>query len=106
LPCRSDQRLDGLDSIGLFFRRRTPIRTSAKASQTFSGGVTKLWSKRFVMTRRSHMIRPLKITALVGVCAVALAACGDTGSTGGQARNGVWAAGSSTLFPFATRVAE
>lgn len=52
------------------------------------------------------MIRPLKITALVGVCAVALAACGDTGSTGGQARNGVWAAGSSTLFPFATRVAE
>ncbi|RZJ18912.1 MAG: phosphate ABC transporter substrate-binding protein [Brevundimonas sp.] len=49
------------------------------------------------------MIRPLKITALVGVCAVALAACGDTG---GQARNGVWAAGSSTLFPFATRVAE
>ncbi len=31
-----------------------------------------------------------------------LAACGD----GGQQRNGIWAAGSSTVFPFATRVAE
>jgi len=39
-----------------------------------------------------------------GAAAAALivAACGQ----GGQQRNGVWAAGSSTVFPFATRVAE
>jgi phosphate transport system substrate-binding protein len=36
------------------------------------------------------------------VMALTLAACGE----GGQQRNGIWAAGSSTLFPFATRVAE
>ncbi len=34
--------------------------------------------------------------------ALTVAACGQ----GGQQRNGIWAAGSSTLFPFATRVAE
>ena len=52
------------------------------------------------------MIRSLKILALTGAAALALAACGD-GSTGGsQTRAGVWAAGSSTVFPFATRVAE
>jgi phosphate transport system substrate-binding protein len=34
--------------------------------------------------------------------ALILAACGQ----GGQQRNGIWAAGSSTVFPFATRVAE
>lgn len=36
------------------------------------------------------------------VLALTVAACGQ----GGQQRNGIWAAGSSTLFPFATRVAE
>ena len=34
--------------------------------------------------------------------ALTVAACGQ----GGQQRNGIWTAGSSTLFPFATRVAE
>jgi phosphate transport system substrate-binding protein len=36
------------------------------------------------------------------VLALIVAACGN----GGQQRNGIWAAGSSTVFPFATRVAE
>ena len=48
-------------------------------------------------------------TALAAVSAIALiavAGCGE-GSGGGQAsRAGIWAAGSSTVFPFATRVAE
>lgn len=53
------------------------------------------------------MIRSLKIIALTGVAALTLAACGDNGAGGGsQTRSGVWAAGSSTVFPFATRVAE
>ncbi|WP_420652724.1 substrate-binding domain-containing protein, partial [Mesorhizobium japonicum] len=40
---------------------------------------------------------------------MALAACGDNGSNGGsssRARAGIWAAGSSPVFPFSTRVAE
>ncbi|MNU54289.1 Phosphate-binding protein PstS precursor [compost metagenome] len=59
------------------------------------------------------MIRSLKNTAKFGACAaalVALAACGNNeagGAPGSQkARAGIWAAGSSTVFPFATRVAE
>lgn len=36
------------------------------------------------------------------VMALVVAACGQ----GGGQRNGIWAAGSSTVFPFATRVAE
>ncbi len=53
------------------------------------------------------MIRSLKIIALTGVAALTLAACGDNGAGGGsQTRSGVRAAGSSTVFPFATRVAE
>src|SRR5690606_29483516 len=37
----------------------------------------------------------------------ALGACGEGGAPGSQApRAGIWAAGSSTVFPFATRVAE
>ncbi|MET0273823.1 MAG: substrate-binding domain-containing protein, partial [Phenylobacterium sp.] len=50
---------------------------------------------------------------LLAAAAVALTACGqktDAGkaqvSGGGGARSQVWAAGSSTVFPFATRVAE
>ncbi len=41
---------------------------------------------------------------VAGAAAAALivAACGESG----QQRNGIWAAGSSTVFPFATRVAE
>ena len=42
-------------------------------------------------------------TALIAVSLLALAGCNNGGS--GQ-RSGIWAAGSSTVFPFATRVAE
>ena len=43
---------------------------------------------------------------IVAAAAALLAACGD-GSGGGSAqRDTVWAAGSSTVFPFTTRVAE
>lgn len=53
-------------------------------------------------------------TLLLAASAVALTACGQQTSGkadgqvsgGGGARNQVWAAGSSTVFPFATRVAE
>lgn len=53
------------------------------------------------------MTRLLKIAA-ASAAVLALAACGDgEGGTGSQtARAGIWAAGSSTVFPFATRVAE
>ena len=55
------------------------------------------------------MIRSLKITACAAAL-VALAACGtnEGGAAPGsqKARAGIWAAGSSTVFPFATRVAE
>lgn len=55
------------------------------------------------------MIRSLKITACASAL-LALAACGDNegGAAPGsqKARAGIWAAGSSTVFPFATRVAE
>lgn len=45
----------------------------------------------------------------ISVCTAALlamAACGDGLSGSQKARSGVWAAGSSTVFPFVTRVAE
>lgn len=54
------------------------------------------------------MIRTLKLTACAAAL-LALAACGDNagGGSGSQkARTGIWAAGSSTVFPFSTRVAE
>ena len=53
------------------------------------------------------MTRLLKIAA-ASAAVLALAACGDgEGGTGSQtARAGIWAAGSSPVFPFATRVAE
>jgi len=57
------------------------------------------------------MIPPIKSVFTLSLCAVsalALAACGnDAGAPGSQkARTGIWSAGSSTVFPFATRVAE
>ena len=74
--------------------------------------------KQTMMSRRSlfmgaaasgaaAMTRLLKIAA-ASAAVLALAACGDgEGGTGSQtARAGIWAAGSSTVFPFATRVAE
>ncbi|MCR5881022.1 substrate-binding domain-containing protein [Phenylobacterium sp. J367] len=56
----------------------------------------------------------MRLTLLLTAAAVALTACGQQPepkvdaqvSGGGGARNQVWAAGSSTVFPFATRVAE
>ncbi|PZU53910.1 MAG: phosphate ABC transporter substrate-binding protein, partial [Brevundimonas sp.] len=52
------------------------------------------------------MIRTLKLAASAAAL-LALAACGDNGAgAGGGARAGIWAAGSSTVFPFSTRVAE
>ena len=49
-------------------------------------------------------ILPRRLLSVTGIAAMALTvvACGQSG---GQ-RNGIWAAGSSTVFPFATRVAE
>ena len=60
----------------------------------------------------------MRILLLLAASAVALSACGQKTeksaaaggapavSGGGSSRNQVWAAGSSTVFPFATRVAE
>ena len=46
------------------------------------------------------------LTAVSAIALIAVAGCGE-GSGGGQgSRAGSWAAGSSTVFPFATRVAE
>ncbi len=45
--------------------------------------------------------------ATSAIALLALGACGDNQTGGGQgARSGIWAAGSSTVFPFTTRVAE
>lgn len=57
------------------------------------------------------MIPPFKSVLTLSLCAVsalALGACGnEAGAPGSQkARSGIWSAGSSTVFPFATRVAE
>lgn len=52
------------------------------------------------------MTRVLTLLA-ASVAALSLAACGNGGGEGaGGARTGIWAAGSSTVFPFATRAAE
>lgn len=53
------------------------------------------------------MTHALKL-AVSAAALLALAACGDNGggASGGGARAGIWSAGSSTVFPFATRVAE
>lgn len=49
--------------------------------------------------------RMLKISACAAAL-VAVSACGQIGSGGTKAREGIWAAGSSTVFPFITRAAE
>jgi len=52
------------------------------------------------------MIRPLLVAAS-SLALLTVAACGQGGAGGAQGpRAGIWAAGSSTVFPFATRVAE
>ena len=48
----------------------------------------------------------LKKIALVAVSALALAACQDQASSGGEARDTIRAVGSSTVYPFATVVGE
>ncbi|MCC7268201.1 MAG: substrate-binding domain-containing protein [Caulobacteraceae bacterium] len=50
----------------------------------------------------------IRIWVSVAAAALALAACGDGGAArkSGSTAPQVWAAGSSTVFPFATRVAE
>ena len=45
--------------------------------------------------------------AASAIALLALGACGDSQTGGAQgARTGIWAAGSSTVFPFTTRVAD
>jgi len=51
------------------------------------------------------MIRTLTTTVAV-VALIAVAGCGENAGGGSATRSGIWAAGSSTVFPFATRVAE
>lgn len=51
------------------------------------------------------MIRPLLVAASA-LALMTVAACGQGGEGSAGARAGIWAAGSSTVFPFATRVAE
>ncbi|WFL76924.1 substrate-binding domain-containing protein [Altererythrobacter arenosus] len=51
------------------------------------------------------MFNPTKF-AFLAASALALAACGDTGGSGGGTRDSVRAVGSSTVFPFAKAVAE
>ncbi len=47
------------------------------------------------------------LAAASAIALLAVAGCGNDQSAGNQtARAGIWAAGSSTVFPFATRVAE
>ena len=46
------------------------------------------------------------LAAASAVALLALGACGDQSAGNQSARAGIWAAGSSTVFPFATRVAE
>ncbi|MDI1281052.1 MAG: phosphate transport system substrate-binding protein [Brevundimonas sp.] len=46
------------------------------------------------------------LAAVSAVALLAVAGCGNGGGGGDGARAGIWAAGSSTVFPFATRVAE
>lgn len=48
----------------------------------------------------------MKKMMIVAAAAALLSGCGPTAGAGGVAREAVWAAGSSTVFPFATRVAE
>ncbi|HEX8661705.1 MAG TPA: substrate-binding domain-containing protein, partial [Brevundimonas sp.] len=47
------------------------------------------------------------LAAASAIALLAVAGCGNDQPAGSQtARAGIWAAGSSTVFPFATRVAE
>ncbi|MBU2272451.1 MAG: phosphate ABC transporter substrate-binding protein, partial [Alphaproteobacteria bacterium] len=51
------------------------------------------------------MTRPL-LAAASAIALLALGACGENSGGAQGERAGVWAAGSSTVFPFTTRVAE
>jgi phosphate transport system substrate-binding protein len=54
------------------------------------------------MANGFRMTRPFT-ASLIAVSLIALAACDSSGS---RQRSGIWSAGSSTVFPFVTRVAE
>lgn len=52
-------------------------------------------------------MRRILLTAASALLLTSVAACNDGGGSGGSnSRSGIWVAGSSTVFPFATRVAE
>ena len=51
------------------------------------------------------MIRVLT-TTVAAIALITVAGCGENAGGGSATRSGIWAAGSSTVFPFATRVAE
>lgn len=46
------------------------------------------------------------VIALAAVSAISLTACGGEGSVGGEGRDAIHAVGSSTVYPFATRISE
>lgn len=48
----------------------------------------------------------MKKLAASAIALMMVAACGPTGGGAGAGAQGIWATGSSTVFPFATRVAE
>jgi len=48
----------------------------------------------------------MKKLAASAIALIMVAACGPTGGGAGAGAQGIWATGSSTVFPFATRVAE
>ena len=48
----------------------------------------------------------MKKLAASAIALLMVAACGPTGGGAGAGAQGIWATGSSTVFPFATRVAE
>lgn len=52
-------------------------------------------------------MKRMLFAAASSLAVISLAACGDGGGGSAQGtRSGIWAAGSSTVFPFSTRVAE
>ena len=51
-------------------------------------------------------MRSFKVSAALAVSAVALSACGGAGSGAADSRDFVRIVGSSTVYPFATAVAE
>lgn len=55
---------------------------------------------------KGYIMRSTRTFIIAAVSALALSACGSSGGSGGGARDYVTAVGSSTVYPFATAVAE